>query len=266
MRWWCSSQSVAWDWTWRPYPGVWLFIVVLAVAYGLHLRRNPAPDHRYRMLAFGAGLAVLLGALDWPLGALGASYLASVHVLQFLLVALVAPPLLLAGIPRASYEALRSRAKLYHVVETATQPLVAFFAFNVVMTVSHWPSVVDVMMTSQVGAFTLDIAWLASGLVFWWPVVAPVPERPKFPFMLRIGYLGLNVLLIRPPSVIMLYAKFPVYALYELAPPMPGTSAIDDQQLAGVVMKVGSAWIMMVGIGVLFYLWYRESQQGAAHS
>lgn len=60
----------------------------------------------------------------------------------------------------------------------------------------------------------------------------------------------------------MLYAKFPVYALYELAPPTPGTSAIDDQQLAGVVMKVGSAWVMMVGIAVLFYLWYRSHVEG----
>lgn len=60
----------------------------------------------------------------------------------------------------------------------------------------------------------------------------------------------------------MLYAKFPVYALYELAPPIPGTSAIDDQQLAGVVMKVGSAWVMMVGIAVLFYLWYRSHVEG----
>jgi putative membrane protein len=83
-----------------------------------------------------------------------------------------------------------------------------------------------------------------------------------FSFMPKIGYLGLNGLLIRPPSMIMLYAKFPMYASYELAPPIPGTSAIDDQQLAGVVMKVGSAWIMMVGIAVLFYFWYRESVRG----
>ncbi len=259
MRWWCSSQSVAWDWTWRPYLGVWLFIVVVAVAYGLHMRRISATDRRYRVLLFGSGLAVLWGALDWPLGALGASYLASVHVLQFLLIALVAPPLLLAGVPRTSYEALRSRPRLYRFVEAATQPLVALFVFNVVMTLGHWPSVVDLLMASQLGAFILDVAWLASGLVFWWSVVVPVPERPRFSFLPRIGYLGLNGLLIRPPSVIMLYAKFPVYALYELAPPIPGTSAIDDQQLAGVVMKVGSAWIMMVGIGVLFYLWHRES-------
>ena len=261
MRWWCSSQSGAWEWTWRPYPGVWLFVGVLAVAYVLQLRRHAAMDRRLHGWSFAGGLLVLWAALDWPLGALGASYLASVHVLQFLLVALVAPPLLLAGVPRAVYGTLRNRPGLYRFLETATQPLVAFCAFNVVMTVSHWPSVVDVLMTSQVGAFTIDIAWLASGLAFWWPVVAPVPERPKFPFMLRTGYHGLNGLLIRPPSVIMLYAKFPVYALYELAPPIPGTSAIDDQQLAGVVMKVGSAWIMMVGIGVLFYLWYRARER-----
>ena len=258
MRWWCSSQSVAWSWTWQPYIGVWLFVLLVAAAYVHHVRHIDSTIDVRRSSLFAAGVLVLWGALDWPLGPLGASYLASVHVLQFLLIALVAPPLLLAGLPHATFVALRDRSRTFRAIEPLTQPLVAFFLFNVVMTLSHWPSVVDVLMASQLGSFALDMVWLASGVIFWWPIVAPLPERPKFSFLLKIGYLGFNGLLIRPPSMIMLYAKFPVYASYELAPPIPGTSAIDDQQLAGVVMKVGSAWIMMVGIGVLFYFWYRE--------
>ncbi len=258
MRWWCSSENGAWDWTWRPYVGVWLFILVMAIAYFLHLRRLDGSDRGRHAASFSSGLLVLWVALDWPLGPLGASYLASVHVLQFLLIALVAPPLLLAGLPPSTFAALHRRPRILGLLEKVTQPLVAFFVFNIVMTVGHWPSVVDALMTSQLGSFALDIAWLASGVVFWWPIVAPVPARPRFSFLLKIGYLALNGLLIRPPALIMLYAKFPVYALYELAPPIPGTSAIDDQQLAGVVMKVGSAWVMMVGIAVLFYLWYRS--------
>ncbi len=259
MRWWCSSQSVAWSWTWQPYVGVWLFVVAIAVAYVRHVRRVDPEIPAWRSSLFGAGVLVLWGALDWPLGPLGASYLASVHVLQFLLIALVAPPLLLGGLPRATFVALvEEHPAVFRWIEHLTQPLTAFFLFNVVMTLSHWPSVVDVLMASQLGSFALDMVWLVSGVIFWWPIVAPLPERRKFSFMPKIGYLGLNGLLIRPPAMIMLYAKFPMYASYELAPPIPGTSAIDDQQLAGVVMKVGSAWIMMVGIAVLFYLWYRE--------
>lgn len=255
MRWWCSSQSVAWEWTWQPYLGVWILVLAVGVVYAWSVRGMSA-GHRGRTVLFAAGLLVLWAALDWPLGPLGASYLASIHVLQFLLIGLIAPALLLAGVPPALFHRLPDRPVLFRFIERVTHPVAAFFIFNIVMTLGHWPSVVDTLMASQLGSFALDITWLVGGVIFWWPVVAPVPARPKFSFMLQIAYLAANGLLIRPPSVIMLYAKFPVYAVYELAPPIPGTSAMDDQQLAGVVMKVGSAWIMMLGVGVLFYLWY----------
>ncbi len=273
MQWWCSSQSVAWDWTWRPYAGVWILVIAAATAYGLHIRtlergRGPAAagvGTRHRVL-FGLGLMCLWAALDWPLGPLGASYLASLHMVQFLLVALLAPPLLLLGLPPATYDLLRHSPRLHAAIDSATQPLVAFFVFNMVMSVSHWPSVVDALMATQLGSFGLDMSWLVSGLIFWWPLVCPVPERPKFSFLMKIVYLGLNVVLVRPPFVILVYSKFPVYATYELAPPIAGTSALDDQQLAGVIMKVGSAWIMLLAMTVMFVMWHRAQQRGATPS
>ncbi len=273
MQWWCSSQSVAWDWTWRPYAGVWILVIAAATAYGLHLRalarsRSPAAagiGTRHPVL-FGLGLMWLWAALDWPLGTLGSSYLASVHMAQFLLVALLAPPLLLLGLPPGTYDFLRHSPRLHGAIESVTQPVAAFFIFNIVMSVSHWPSVVDAIMTTQLGSFVLDMSWLVSGLIFWWPLLCPVPERPKFPFLMKIVYLGLNVVLVRPPFVILVYSKFPVYATYELAPPIAGTSALDDQQLAGVIMKVGSAWIMLVAMTVMFVMWHRAQQRGATPS
>ena len=78
---------------------------------------------------------------------------------------------------------------------------------------------------------------------------------------MQIVYLGLNTVLVRPPFVILLYSKFPAYAVYELAPPIAGTSPLDDQQLAGVIMKVGSAWIMLAAMTLLFVTWHRASQR-----
>lgn len=268
MQWWCSSQTVAWDWTWRPYLGVWGLVAAIAVSYAFHVRtlgklETSGLDRGgvRHMVFFASGLVCLWAALDWPLGPLGASYLASIHMVQFLLVALVAPPLLLLGLPAGTFQMLRSTSTLRHALESLTQPLVAFFIFNVVMTVSHWPSVVDTLMVSQLGSFAIDISWLVSGLIFWWPLISPVPERPRFSFLVQIAYLGFNAVLIRPPTVILLYSKFPAYATYELAPPIPGTAAMDDQQLAGVIMKVGSAWIMLLGMTILFILWHRASRR-----
>src|SRR5690606_28789304 len=82
VQWWCAALGEAWEWTWRPYPGVWAFVALLVAAYVLVLRGSPAPpggtrDRGTRAAAFGAAVAALWVVLDWPVGALGAGYLAS---------------------------------------------------------------------------------------------------------------------------------------------------------------------------------------------
>ncbi len=268
MQWWCSSsQGVAWSWAWRAYPGVWLFIAVIAFVYGLYIRRTgavlaaEAQPHRSRNGAlFAAGLFSLWLALDWPLAPLGSGYLASVHMVRYLLIALVAPPLLLLGIPAASYARLKDRPRILAVLQDVTQPLVAFFIFNVVISVTHWPSLVDWLMATQLGSFVLDVAWLAAGLVFWWPLVSPVPEWPRFTHVWKLGYLGLNGIIVRPVFFILLFSKFPAYATYELAPPIGGISPLSDQQLAAGIMKLGTAWAMVVAMAFVFASWVRSSE------
>ena len=59
----------------------------------------------------------------------------------------------------------------------------------------------------------------------------------------------------------MVFSRFPIYATYELAPPIPGTTALGDQQLAGAIMKVGQGWIMGLALGIIFYRWWLNSRR-----
>jgi len=98
MQWWCAATAADWSWTWRPYPGVWLVIGLIAVAYRgalIRARRHATVPSRHPVY-FAIGLACLWATLDWPIGALGAGYLLSVHTLQYIVMTLVAMPLLLA--------------------------------------------------------------------------------------------------------------------------------------------------------------------------
>lgn len=254
MQWWCAASGAPWTWSWRPYPGVWLFVTLLAGAYwALARRHRPA---RREALSFGAGLVLLWAALDWPIGALGAGYLASVHMVQFLLIALLAPPLLLAGLPRAALERLRG-ARAFGVLERLTHPLVAILFFHTIVIATHWPGLVDALMSSQAGSMALDLAWLLGGALFWWPVVCPIPERPRFPFGVKIGYLIVSTVLMTLPYVFLTFAELPFYATYELAPPVGTLSAGEDQRLAGLIMRIGGGAILWTAAGILFWLWYR---------
>ena len=261
MTWWCSARGTTWEWTWQPYPGVWLFIGLLAAAYLVAARRMGArPVDGRRRAAFFGGLFVLWLALDWPIGALGAGYLASVHMAQFLMIALLAPPLMLLGLPRTAYARLAEKRRILAVLRFITHPLVALAVFAVVVYWTHLPGVVDALMVTQAGSFLLDLAWLVGGFVFWWPVVAPVPERPGFPHALKMGYLFLATVLNTLPYAFLTFGDLPFYGLYELAPPVSGITTRQDQQIAGLLMKMGGGVILWTAITILFFRWFQREE------
>lgn len=276
VQWWCSAQTAAWSWSWQPYPGVWLFVAALAAAY-LWLRGRPAAgggaegggrgtsgrlplDGRGRW--FLAGLALTWLALDWPVGPLGAGYLASVHMVQVLVLSLVVPALFLLAIPRSAWSRLSSRLEarplLARIVAAVTHPLTGLLLFNAVVVGTHFPLVLDTLSRSQLGMMAMELAWMAGGTIFWWPVLALVPERPWFGRFFQMGYLFLNSIPATVPYGFLVFSEFPLYAVYELAPPFPGISTVQDQQVAGFVMKLGGGLILWTSITILFFRWYRE--------
>jgi putative membrane protein len=263
MRFWCSAQGVAWTWTWQPYVGVWVMVLALGIAYARLVRRSSGawPALRSgRTWSFGAGLLALWVALDWPVGALAAGYLASVHMIQFLLVGLVGPALLLLGVPEPAWENLVRRGRLVAILRRATHPVAAFLIFNLGLVLTHWPLVVDGLMSSQAGSFLIDMLWILGGTIMWWPIVAPVPERPGFGYPLKMAYLIAVTITTTIPFLYLTFTSLPVYATYELAPPIAGIDKREDQRLAGLLMKLGGAVILWTGITALFFQWYRREE------
>jgi cytochrome c oxidase assembly factor CtaG len=100
--------------------------------------------------------------------------------------------------------------------------------------------------------------WLVGGLVFWYPIVARRPARPRFVPPLRMLYLVVGLMF--SPIMFglvgfMLYAEHPLYGLYELAPPFPGWTAKMDHELAGVMMSLSGAIVAFTGLSVIFFRW-----------
>lgn len=261
MNWWCSASDAAWRWEWQAYPGAWLAMALLVAGY-LRLWQGatppgPAPRERFYL---GAAVAAIWIAIDWPVGALGASYLSWVHTVQYLLISLVGAPLLLLAIPEGQLRRWREgrRGTLLHL---AAHPVLALIVFNVILYVTHLPAVVDGPMKSQLGNFTVDLAWLIGGLALWWPVIAPEGIARIGPPM-KIGYLFLSTIPPTIPAAYLTFAKHPIYALYELAPRVPGLDvpALADQQLSGLIMKVIGDPILWLAMAIIFFRWARRER------
>jgi putative membrane protein len=238
--------------------GVWILVAVL-VAWYVRLARRSGGATAGRRWAFAGGVASLWVALDWPVGALAAGYLASVHMIQFLLVALVAPPLLLLSIPDAAWARLAQRP-IAGPLERLTRPIVAVAVFNALVWLTHWPRMVDGLMSYQAGSFLIDMLWILAGFVFWWPVVARVPARPRFGYPRKVAYLILATVANTGVFIYLTFSHLPVYATYELAPPIPWITAREDQQAAGLLMKMGGGLVLWTAIGILFGRWYQAEE------
>ncbi len=270
MQWWCAAQGEVWEWAWRPYPGVWIFMLLLAAGY-FRLRKHAAEriqaagqETRRGSAAAGvAGLAFLWIALDWPIGALGAGYLASVHMFQYLLIALVAPPLLIWGIPAPARGYLKGSGAFARVVDILDRRALALIVFVGVTIVTHVPSVVDALMASQIGNFAVDASWLLSGVLFWWPIINQGTSRRPFPFPLQVLYLFPVMLAHTAIAVYLIFGRYPRYATYELAPPTGWISALGDQQIAAGLMWVAGTPIIWGVMGFVFRQWAKHEDAGS---
>ncbi len=270
MRWWCSALlGVPWTWRWQAYPGVWLLVLAVAATYTWVLvRLAPAgfaeddrPTSRREIALFSLGLLALWVGADWPIGVLAAGYLLSLKTLQYLLLGYIAPGLMLLGTPRWLLRRVIRGPAAHGLARLLTRPLIPLAVANGVLVATHLPVVVDNLSRSQLWTFALDLAVIASGFIFWWPVLARLPELGPMSYGARIGYLGLNVFLPTVPASFFTFSQYPIYALYELAPRVSGISAVADQRVAGILMKLCGGALLFGTMSVMFFRWYRQESE-----
>ncbi|WP_419842886.1 cytochrome c oxidase assembly protein [Candidatus Poriferisodalis sp.] len=275
MRFWCSALEVPWTWAWRAYPGVWAASLALAIPY-LATRRKANTQRtapldlaesaaaRRQTRCFLAGVAAFWVASDWPLGVLGTGYLASAHMVQFMLYTLVSAPLLVLGMPEPMARRMLAKLRLYRFTSRLSRPVVAALVFNGCLVATHSPWVTDTLRSNQFGSFAMDAVWLASGLLVWLPICSPLAEHRLRAYPSKMTYLFLALGVVPAvPAGFLTFAGFPLYATYELAPRFYGLDAATDQQLAGLIMKLGGIPIVWGTIIAMMLRWADESKHAA---
>ncbi len=252
---------------------VWLPLIAAFLLYRLGARkvarehpRNPVP--RWRSWSWYLGLAVLVVALQSPIAAYDTT-LFSVHMVQHLLMAMIAAPLLALGAPitlllRASSPAMRRRLILPVLhslpMRVISFPVVTWLIFAAVMWVTHFSPLYDAALESEAAHVLEHGLYIAAAMLFWWPVVGADPSPWRLPHPARLGYLFLGM----PQSSFLGLAIFSapqvLYPHYQSLERSWGPSALADQQLAGGIMWAGGDLVFLVAMILALWVWLRAEE------
>jgi putative membrane protein len=243
---------------WQPSPSLNLIAVAYLVLYLVAVARvwrGGGPWPAARTLSFAAGIGCVLIALESGLDSYDDRML-SVHMVQHMLLLLVAPLLVLLGRPallalRALPSARRpALARTLNRVGTYTGPVACLVAFSAILLLTHLPAFYDATLRSPALHGLEHALYLLAGLLLWWPLldVDPSPRR-------RVGGFGrlLYVLAAMPPMALvgayLNRAPTLVYPAYAAPAHALGISAVADQQQAGAIMWVaGNTIVIAVGL------------------
>jgi putative membrane protein len=251
---------------WDAHLSVLIGVVLLAALYlwGLQSGRKrlgaQARVQPWRTLSFFGGLLVMLLALNGPIHDLSDYYLFWVHMGQHLLLTMVVPPLLIAGLPGWMVEPLLRPRGMRVLARLLTHPVVAGVFFSVILLVWHTVGAYDLMMRDHDVHIATHLMFMVAGVMLWWPVMSPAPSLPRLSRGLGMLYLFLVQIPMQLLGAIIAFADHPLYAWYAAAPRTWGLSVLDDQKLGGLLMWIpGNLWIWGA-MSVLFFQWARSER------
>jgi putative membrane protein len=250
------------------HPSVWLILGAISVAYAVATRRHvpTAPkegsERRKRAWLFGLGMATLWVGADWPMHDLAEGYLYSMHMLQHMLFTLVAAPLIVSGIPAWMWRRILQPRWRFSTFAFLTRPVIALVLFNGLLLFTHWPEIVALSVRSELVHFGLHVVLFGSAVVVWWPILSPLPELPALTPPAQMMFLFVQSLAPTIPASFLTFGSTLLYPVYGTFPRIWQLSALNDQLIAGLMMKIGGGLILWGFIATIFFNWARRERDG----
>jgi putative membrane protein len=243
-----------------------VIIVFIALVYlrgWLHLRSNIVNGiSAWRACSFLVGLFLIWVAVVSPIAGLDHELL-TVHMLQHLLLMTLAPPLIWLGepvspvlhaLPRRFVERLlvpfwQSRA-MKGFGKALGRPGFCWIAACAALVGWHVPALFTVGMQSSAWHLVEHASFLATGLLFWWPIVQPPPAvfRPDLSMILYLFFATLPCDIL---SGFLVFSDRVIYPMYFSSSRLFGFSALGDQQCAAALMWTCVTVVYLVAGAIL---------------
>lgn len=262
--------SILRSWSWQPFILMGLGVAALSYAYAFYYfwqhgwlgrltRRGLI--RRSQPWYFAAGLVTIFIALFSPIDVL-AGMLFMMHMLQHMLLMMVAAPLLLLGLPVPLIRWFLQETKLKGLVAGLTFPLVAYALLSLNFLSWHIPAMYEAALRNELIHDLQHALFFYTALFYWWRIIDPTAGW--FPLWHWPPAKWVYLLVAAPPSYVLgsiLWGSSSVwYPYYTEVPRLWGLSPLWDQRYAGMLMWLQGWMFVMVSMGV-FFLWYHPEQE-----
>jgi putative copper resistance protein D len=262
-----------------PDPVPWVGTIVAAAGYLLLAGRVNAahPASRvpgWRTAAWLAGIGAILVALVSAIDVY-ADDLLTVHMVQHLLLTMVAPPLLALGAPvtlvmRSVRPVTRRRLLLpilhSRLVRLAASPFVAWPIFTAVMWFAHFSPIYEAALEQPAIHVAEHAIFLGAGVLFWWPVVGADPIPRRMGHGARFAYLVLQMPVNAAVGLAIYWAPLVLYPHYLAVERAWGPSPLVDQQVGGLVMWAAGDLLLLAAVAAIVAGWMRAEGRRAGRA
>jgi putative membrane protein len=252
---------------WLADPAVLAPIALLVVVYArrfLEVRREDGPRgaRPLHALAFAGAVLALVAALVTPIDGLGEEYLFSAHMLQHVLLGDIAPLLLLLSLSRVMLRPLTRRLMgIERALGPLASPFTAIFVWLGTMYLWHIPALYDAALEHPLIHVLEHFAFFGAGLALWWPLVQPIPMRRTLTGLQPLGYIAAAKGGLAALGLLLAWSSTAYYSFYEHVPRIWGLSAVEDQNVAGVIMMVEQSLTLVLVMVWVFVRMLNRSEE-----
>ncbi|HEY7705056.1 MAG TPA: cytochrome c oxidase assembly protein [Acidimicrobiia bacterium] len=236
-----------------------LFLLTFSYLYAVN-RLGPIlapnrPTSGKTQAVYLVGVATIWIASGWPIHDIAERYLFSVHMVQHILLEMVAPPLLLLGLPSWLADRVFGNRFVLPWLRPIARMVPAFFISTGLLLFIHWPKIVELQVTSHFAHFLIHAALLGAGVLMWFPVCSTATLIPRARPPMQMVYLFSHSILPTVPASFLTFSTVALYPAYGNAAEVYGLTALADQALAGVIMKIIGGLYLWGWIAVIWFRW-----------
>lgn len=260
------------DWSWEP--SILASIAVAAGWYAVGVGRLHHRLEARRLVglreigAYGAGLATLFIALVSPIDGI-ADQLFWIHMIQHLLLLLLAAPMLVLGRPALAFlwafgptgrkrvGRASTRLGLTRGINGLMHPIVVWPLFCGVFVLWHFPGPYQWALRDETIHTLEHLSFLIASLMFWSIVIEPSGRR-RLEFGPTLVFVTTAAILSGLPGALISLAPRPLYAAHASGEAAWGLSPLEDQQLAGLVMWIPGGFIYLAAVAFVFLQWLQQ--------